>query len=85
MEGEPVQRVGGGLGLAVDVDHRDIGRGESARKRRGSLRRLASPVEVRGSEGLGRLDVPVAKGSLRELRRDGLDCVVQGLLEPESV
>lgn len=82
LEGEPVQRVGDRLGLSVDVNHPDVGRGEGAREGRGSPRRLACPVEVRGSESLGRLNIFVPESALREPLRDLLDRVVQGLLRP---
>jgi len=80
VEGEAVQRVGDGLGLAVDVDDLDVGGRESGRESGRALRRLARPVEVRRAERLGCKDVLVAERALRELGRDVLDGFVQGLL-----
>src|SRR5689334_21290387 len=72
---EPVQWVSDSLGLAVDVDNLDIGRGERARECRRSPWRLACPIKVGGSKYLGRLDILVAKGSLGILLRNLLDGV----------
>ena len=85
MEGEPVQRVGDGLGLAVDIDDLDVGRGERARERRGPPWRLARPVEVGRAERLGCLHILVAERSLGEPLCDLLDSVVQGLLPTVSL